>query len=220
MSAGCKKSKLRYNERKRKGSGCETDIYGGKGMAKILCYIYDGMADFEITLLLHRLRNTGKMEIVTISEEKKEITAQSGMHYISDKKISDIGEVSEYEALIIPGGPVNNEQNEIIPIIKEMINENKLVAAICFAPQFLGRAGVLKEYSYTTSCSSDKIKQLGCSDPFYRPNEKDVRCIKDRNVITAKGYAFVDFAIEVCNALDIFETEQQRYEQLERIKED
>ena len=32
-----------------------------------------------------------------------------------------------------------------------------------------------------------------------------VRCIKDRNAITAKGYAFVDFAIEVCNALDIFE---------------
>ena len=50
--------------------------------------------------------------------------------------------------------------------------------------------------------------------------EKAVRCIKDRNVITAKGYAFVDFAIEICNALDIFETEQQRYEQLERIKED
>ncbi len=32
-----------------------------------------------------------------------------------------------------------------------------------------------------------------------------MRCIKDRNAITAKGYAFVDFAIEVCNALDIFE---------------
>ena len=61
-------------------------MHGGKGMAKILCYIYEGMADFEITLLLHRLRNTGKMEIVTISEDKEEITAQSGMHYISDKK--------------------------------------------------------------------------------------------------------------------------------------
>lgn len=29
-------------------------------MKKILCYIYEEMADFEISLLLHRLRNTGK----------------------------------------------------------------------------------------------------------------------------------------------------------------
>jgi len=29
----------------------------------------------------------------------------------------------------------------------------------------------------------------------------------------------VDFALAVCDALQIFETKQQRYEQLERVKE-
>ncbi len=38
----------------------------------ILCYIYDGMADFEITLILHRLKNTGRRQIVTISEQLDE----------------------------------------------------------------------------------------------------------------------------------------------------
>lgn len=188
-------------------------------MRKILCYIYDGMADFEISLLLHRLRNTGKREIVAVSEDKSILTAQSGLHYIADRLITEITDISEYEALIIPGGPINNEQNAICPLIKQMIYADKLVAAICFAPQFLGRAGILDEYAYTTSCSAQKILQLGCKDPFYRPNEKEVRCMKDRNLITAKGFAFVDFALEVCDALQIFETKQQRYEQLERVKE-
>lgn len=188
-------------------------------MAKILCYIYEGMADFEISLLLHRLKNTGKREIVAVSENTEIICAQSGLHYIPDRKISQIADISEYEALIIPGGPIDNLKNEICPLIKKMVAEDKVVAAICFAPQYLGRAGVLKNYCFTTSCSEQKIQQLGCEDPFYRPNEKEVRCLRDRNVITAKGFAFIDFAMEVCDALQIFESEQQKYEQLGRCKE-
>lgn len=188
-------------------------------MSKVLCYIYEGMADFEITLLLHRLKNTGKKEIVAISENMAVIEAQSGLHYTPDRLISQITDVSEYEALIIPGGPVNNTRNEICPLIKEMIDADRVVAAICFAPQYLGRAGILQDYLFTTSCSEKKIQQLGCEDPFYRPNERDVRCLRDRNVITAKGFAFIDFAMEVCEVLEIFESSQQRYEQLERCKE-
>lgn len=188
-------------------------------MSKILCYIYDGMADFEISLLLHRLRNTGKREIVTISENTERITAQSGLQYVSQKRISDIEDIGDYEALIIPGGPVNNEQNEICPLVQNMEESGKLVAAICFAPQFLGRAGVLDKHKYTTSCSAEKIRQLGVDDPYNRDNFVMARTVVDGNVITAQGYAFVDFAACVCRYLNIFTDEQQEYEQLGRIKE-
>lgn len=187
-------------------------------MTKILCYIYEEMADFEINLLLHRLKNTGKREIVAVSENTEVVKAQSGLHYIPDRRISQITDISEYEALIIPGGPIDNSKNEICPLIKKMIEDGKVVAAICFAPQYLGRAGVLKDYIFVTSCSEQKIRQLGCEDPFYRQNEREVRCLRDRNVITAKGFAFIDFAMEVCDALQIFESEQQKYEQLVRCK--
>lgn len=186
---------------------------------QILCYIYEGMADFEITLLLHRLRGTGKREVVIISENTEPLLAQSGLTYLPEKKIEEISDIDEYEALIIPGGPINNEQNAICRIIREMAAKGKLVAAICFAPQFLGRAGLLEEYAYTTSCSEEKIRQLGVKDPMPRENYREERVIRDRNVITAKGYAFVDFAMAVCDYLDIFEDEKMRYEQLGRIKE-
>ena len=188
-------------------------------MNKILCYIYNGMADFEISLLLHRLKNTGKYEIVSVSESLDAFYAQSGLQYLPQMKIKDIGSTEAFDALIIPGGPINNEQNAICPVAKELIEQNKLVAAICFAPQFLGRAGILRNYRFTTSCSEEKIRSLGCADPFYRPNYVEARTVCDRNLITAKGYAFVDFAMSVCDYLDIFENEQQQYEQLGRVKE-
>lgn len=187
-------------------------------MSKILCYIYEGMADFEISLLLHRLRNTGKREIVAVSERLEVITAQSGLKYMPDIMIESVENILEYEALIIPGGPINNEQNAICKIAKQMNDAGRLVAAICFAPQFLGRAGILDTYTYTTSCSVEKIHKLGCTDPFNRKNYQDKRCVVDRNLITAQGYAFVDFAQAVCKYLDIFENEQQEYEQLGRVK--
>lgn len=187
-------------------------------MAKILCYIYEGMADFEISLVLHRLRNTGKKEIISISENTDPITAQSGLSYIPDKRITDITSIKDVEALIIPGGPINNDQNSICELSREIIDSGRLLAAICFSPQFLGRAGILDDYKYTTSCSEEKIKQLGCKDPFNRKNYLDRRVVADRNLITAQGYAFVDFTMEICRYLDIFESGQQEYEQIGRIK--
>jgi putative intracellular protease/amidase len=188
-------------------------------MGKILCYIYQEMADFEISLLLHRLKNKGEKEIVSVSDDLSLITAQSGLTFKPDKSIDEITDVSDIEALIIPGGPINNEQNEICPLVRQMVDHGKLVAAVCFGPQFLARSGILEKYHYTTSCSPEKIVQLKLEDPFNRTNFVMSRTVVDKNVITAQGYAFVDFALEVCRYLGTFETDLQEYEQFGRIKD-
>lgn len=188
-------------------------------MGKILCYIYPEMADFEVSLLLHQLRKAGGREIVAISEDLEEITAQSGLRYLPDRRIEEIQDLEGVEALLIPGGPICNEQNAVCPLARRMLESGKLVAAICFGPQFLGRAGVLDRYRYTTSCSVGEIQRLGCADPFNRANFIQERTVVDRNLITAQGYAFVDFAMEVCRYLAVFRNEEQAYERLGRIKE-
>lgn len=183
----------------------------------ILCYIYDGMADFEITLILHRLNNTGNRRIVSISEQTDVIQGQSGLRFMPMKKISEITDLSNVEALIIPGGPINNEQNAICEMIQRLVEEGKLVAAICFAPQFLGRAGILENYRFTTSCTRKKVAELGLEDPFNWSNYVEERAVRDRNVITAKGYALVDFALLIVEYLDIYSSDEQKYEQIERV---
>lgn len=119
----------------------------------------------------------------------------------------------------MPGVPIDNAQNGICETAAKMLDSGKLVAAICFGPQFLGRSGILDRYRYTTSCSAEKIRSLGCDDPFNRENYCFERVVTDRNLITAQGYAFVDFARAVCNYLSIFENTRQEYEQIDRIKE-
>lgn len=188
-------------------------------MGKILCYVYENMADFEISLLLHRLKNEGGREIISVSETTDPVTAQSGLKYLPDQTIAELGSLDGVEGIIIPGGPINNQQNAVCPIVAELAQRGALVAAICFAPQFLGRAGLLQKYMFTTSCSPEKIREQGCEDPFFWENYRFHRTVTDRNVITAQGYAFVDFAIEVCRYLHVFQTETQEYELLGRVKE-
>lgn len=186
-------------------------------MSTILCYIYEDMADFEVSLLLHRLRNAGCRRVLAISEDAAPVTAQSGLRYWPDLRIQDAP--TDAEALIIPGGPIRNDQNAILPLCQAMAAQGKLVAAICFGPQFLGRAGLLRGRSYTTSCSPEKIRELGVADPFPRESYRPARVVQDGNLITAQGYAFVDFAAAVCRYLHVFSSPEQEYDQLGRVKE-
>ena len=47
-------------------------------MSSILCYIYPDMADFEVIVALHRLRNAGKRRIITIAETMDEVVSRPG----------------------------------------------------------------------------------------------------------------------------------------------
>ena len=40
-------------------------------MKTIYCYIYPDFADFEVTILVHRLRNAGGYKIVTLAETEE-----------------------------------------------------------------------------------------------------------------------------------------------------
>lgn len=185
---------------------------------KILCYVYDNMADFEISLALHYLRNIGNYEIVSVAENLQPVTAQSGLSFVPNVKISQLTDLEPFEALIIGGGPINNKQNAVCPLIKNLLQKNKLVAAICFAPQFLWRAGVLNKYKFTTSCTQKDICLHKTEKPFPWENYHDVRCITDKNLITAKGHAFVDFAQAICKYLNIFKDNFELEEHFNKIK--
>jgi hypothetical protein len=76
-------------------------------MKKILVFISEDFADFEITFLMHKLRNIGKYEIVTMSYSKNIVLSESGLKYIPDKNIDEIIYVEEYEGLIRHNKKIN-----------------------------------------------------------------------------------------------------------------
>jgi putative intracellular protease/amidase len=183
-------------------------------MNKILCLVSDEMADFEVTLTLQILKNKGDRNIVTVGQALAPVVGQTGFTFVPDLTLKQALELPEVEALIIPGGPIRPEWQEPTGLIQKMHAGEKLLAAICFGPQYLGPAGILDHHRFTTSCSEDKIRSLGVPDPYPRYNYVEERVVCDGNVITAKGSAFVDFAFAVAQYLDIYlgrDEEKKRY---------
>ncbi len=183
-------------------------------MGKILCFISENMADFEITLVLHKLKQIGARDIVAVGDTFGSFTSESGLRYLPDTTLAQAFNLEDVEGLIIPGGPIQPQQPVLTDLIRRLDVEKKLLAAICNGPQYLAYAGILTHRKFTTSCSPAAIAELGIIDPFPRQNYLDRRVVRDGHVITAKGRAFVDFAFEIFAYLGIYQSDPQEQEHL------
>lgn len=179
-------------------------------MGKIICFIYDRMADFEVTFANTLLAQNTKDEIITASYDKKTVKGASGMTYLPDTSVEEALNFQDINALIIPGGWNDEQREELTKLINKLHGEKKLLGAICAGPQYLARAGVLKGYSYTTTLSEKAFDEKGISDPFPRESFLVKNVVRDRNIITAVGNAFVDFAVEICDWFNLFESPEEK----------
>lgn len=178
-------------------------------MGKVLCYFCQDMADFEVILSLHLLALQGK-EIMTMSYGSRPVTGLSRAVYQADCTTKDAMKLEDVEGLIIPGGSNDEQRAELTQMIERLNAEHKLLAAICRGPVFLARAGVLEGRSYTTTYSKELAAELGVRDPFDRSRYRDAPVVRDGHVITARGNAFVDFAMEICDFFGYFDTQDEK----------
>ncbi len=183
-------------------------------MGTVLCVITEDFADFEITLALHKIRNVGKRHVVTVGYAREAVTSESGLTYLPDITVAEALELEDIEGLLIPGGPIREQRTELTELIRKLNREEKLLAAICNGPQYLGRSGILDNRSFTTSCSVERIGKLGVADPFPRNNFIEKRVVRDGHVITAQGRAFVDYAFAVYDYLGIYAGKEEEQAQL------
>ena len=113
--------------------------------------------------------------------------------------------------IIFPGGYDLECPLPLQHLIVKLHDAKKLVAAICAGPTFLALAGILEGKKYTTTrllnFYEDYPNQI---DPFPRNSYLDQRVVRDGNIITAVGHAFVDFALEVWDYFGLFEDEAER----------
>lgn len=182
-------------------------------MKKILVFIFNGMTDYEVTLITHLLNSSGNKKVVTCSYEKSSVIGRSGFEVIPSIELADIN-IEEVEGLIIPGGWYGDFKPELIELIKELNKQGKLLAGICGAGTvILARAGVLNERKYTTPAiqwTKEHENIFGKDYPFKRENYVAKRVVRDKNTITAVGQAFIDFAVEICDWFNLFESEEEK----------
>lgn len=173
-------------------------------MSKVLCFVSNEMADFEVTLTFQLLRSKGGQEIIPVSTDLSPVVGQTGLTYLPALTLRQALDLPEVEGLVIPGGPIRPQPEGLTALIQKLDREKKLLAAICFGPQYLGRAGVLDQHRFTTSCGVETIRALQVPDPYPRRNFVNARVICDGHIITAQGSAFVDFAYAVADYLAAF----------------
>ena len=190
-------------------------------MNKILIFIFDGMTDYEIAFIAHLLNSDAGKEIITISYKDNLIMGKTGFTYKPSKLVKDVLN-EDVEGLIIPGGWFGDTKPELMELINNLNFKGKLLGAICGAGTvFLAKAGILNNVKYTTPVidwTQKHIDVFGEKDPFPRNNFISQRVVRDSNIITAQGIAFVDFAIEICDWFNLFDDQEERKNFTNNIK--
>lgn len=187
-------------------------------MGKILCFIYDDMADFEMVLACQTLKYLNRFELVPIAYEMKTIKSNPGLIYQPAATVKEALAFDDAEGLIIPGGWNDEQRQELTQLIQKLNQAGKLVSAICAGPQYLARAGILENHKFTTTLSKDYFVSQGKEDFFPRQNYVEQHVVRDANVITAKGNAFVDFAAEIGDWFNMFENLEEKSEFIKHFK--
>lgn len=135
------------------------------------------------------------LEIVTATyEQTQEIKTAYGLLVKADYFAHDI-HLDQYDFVIIPGGKyvknIIDRDVHIKDIVKYFHQKNKMVAAICAGPRFLGQAGILNDVHFTAFPGSEKDAPQG----HYH---KDLKAMTDGNIITGRSAGAVyEFAYEI-----------------------
>ncbi|MBE4704176.1 DJ-1 family glyoxalase III [Spiroplasma platyhelix] len=154
------------------------------------------MGEAIITIdLLRRAKIT--VDLVSVTEELL-VKSSHNVEIKCDKIIQTIN-FSDYKILILPGGSTGVENLNQVQLLKDKLvefsnDENKLVAAICAAPQILGQLNLLdnKKVTFYPGCDQGLDKAIKTSEPV----------VVSGNIITGKsiGCAF-QFALKIVSIL-------------------
>ncbi|XID74610.1 type 1 glutamine amidotransferase domain-containing protein [Alkanindiges sp. WGS2144] len=156
-------------------------------MAKLAFVVHNYFEQVEFTEVREILEEYGH-ETTLIST--KEQTVQGMEHDVNKKDqfqadllLKDMN-VSDYDALVLPGGTVNADKlrinSQAQQLIKDFLKADKLVAAICHAPWLLVSSGVVKGKKMTAFESlKDDINNAGAT-------YIDEPVVCDGNLITSR----------------------------------
>ena len=166
---------------------------------KVALFIENGSEELEFIAPLDIMRRAN-LEVDLISASNEDfITSSHNVKILADKKIDEVNNILDYDAIVIPGGMPGStllrDNKKIIEFYQTMYNSGKLVAAICAAPIVLSAAGITDDKEVTSYPGFDK--EINCKS--YN-SEKAV--VVDKNVITAQGPAVaILFGYEIVNYL-------------------
>jgi len=163
---------------------------------EVLVFIFDGYADWESAYVCSELNaaETGYV-IKTLSLDKEPKISMGGFRVIPDYSVDDYP--ADFGMLILIGGYAWMKQlnNAVLPVVEDAIKRRIPVGAICNAVNFMAENGYLNQIKH----SGNTLEFMKDQAPHYSGDKHFVeeQAVCDSNVVTANGFASLEFAKEV-----------------------
>lgn len=109
----------------------------------------------------------------------------------------------DYAALVLIGGfgwsmPV---AEQVVPIVRQAVENEKPVGAICNAASWMAKQGFLNSVKHTGN-GLEQLKQWGGDNYTNTDGYVYAQAVSDKNIVTANGSATLEFAKELLTLLE------------------
>ena len=173
-------------------------------MKKVLCIIYPNFSLYEITALTSTLALSFDITIDYAASDHSMVVSEDGLPCQPTKTLDQI-RIEEYSCVILPGmvniGPALQDE-KLISFLRDLGEQDILIAAISSAPLLLAKAGLLKDTKFTGGIWQNFFDYF---EFLPRENFQPKLVVQDKQNITAIGFAHQEFARKVILSLGLAE---------------
>ncbi len=173
-------------------------------MKKVLCLIYPNFSLYEITALTSTLALSFDVTIDYAASDHSMVVSEDGLLCQPTKTLDQI-RIEEYSCVILPGmvniGPALQDE-KLISFLKDLGEQDIIIAAISSAPLLLAKAGLLKDTKFTGGIWQNFFDYF---EFLPRENFQPKLVVQDKQIITAIGFAHQEFARKVILSLGLAE---------------
>ena len=173
-------------------------------MKKVLCIIYPNFSLYEITALTSTLALSFDITIDYVASEHSMVVSEDGLPCQPTKTLDQV-RIDEYSCVILPGmvniGPALQDE-KLISFLRDLGEQDILIAAISSAPLLLAKAGLLKDTKFTGGIWQNFFDYF---EFLPRENFQPKVLVQDKQIITAIGFAHQEFARRVILSLGLEE---------------
>jgi protein deglycase len=163
---------------------------------RVLVILYEGFTEYEYQIPVLAL-HFYSVPFDTVGLETTHITGMVGLMASLDLMLSEV-DPAGYSALLLPGIDRSKRDQiaknvSLLTLIRDFDRAQKLIAAVCAAPVFLGEAGILKGRQF---CS--EVKTHAAYERAFRVEEP---AVQDGHIITGLGSRIFHFTALFLEAL-------------------
>ena len=173
-------------------------------MKKVLCLIYPNFSLYEITALTSTLALSFDVTIDYVASDHSIVVSEDGLPCQPTKTLDQI-RIEEYSCVILPGmvniGPALQDE-KLISFLRDLGEQDILIAAISSAPLLLAKAGLLEDTKFTGGIWQNFFDYF---EFLPRENFQPKVVVQDKQIITAIGFAHQEFARKVILSLGLAE---------------